>query len=103
MTEDMSREPQGDTQDRIGGESTTPARRKIIFYSTIGPDRDDAAWMPWSLASHALKASLDVEIFLAGPATGLVRREVRGRLEGRSATALKAVLDAGVPVSVAPG
>ena len=77
--------------------------RKLIFYSTVGPDRDDAAWGPFSLARHALTASLDVEIFLAGPATGLLRHEVRERLEGRPAESLRAVLAGKVPISVAPG
>lgn len=77
--------------------------RKLIFYSTVGPDRDDAAWGAFSLARHALTASLDVEVFLAGPATGLLRREVRERLEGRPAESLRAVIEGGVPISVAPG
>lgn len=82
---------------------SAPPARKLIFYSTVGPDRDDAAWGPFSLARHALTASLDVEVFLAGPATGLLRREVRERLEGRPAASLRAVIEARVPISVAPG
>ncbi|HET9051947.1 MAG TPA: hypothetical protein VFO60_09595 [Candidatus Dormibacteraeota bacterium] len=82
---------------------TAATPRRLIFYSTVGPDRDDAAWGAFSLARHALTASLDVEIFLAGPATGLLRREVRERLEGRPAQSLKAVLEARVPIFIAPG
>ncbi len=77
--------------------------RKLIFYSTIGPDRDNAAWMPFGLARRAAEADLEAEIFLAGPATAMVRREVRDRAEGRSKVSLEAVLEAKVPISVAPG
>lgn len=76
---------------------------KLIFYSTIGPDRDERAWSPFGLARRAAEASLDAEIFLAGPACGLIRREVRDRLSGRPQESLNAVLDAKVPISVAPG
>ena len=77
--------------------------RKIIFYATAGPDRDNAAWAPFSLARHAVEEGLDVEIFLAGPATGLMRREVRERLEGRPLDSFTKVTEAKVPISVAPG
>lgn len=77
--------------------------RKLIFYSTVGPDRDDAAWTPFSLAGRATEASLDCEIFLAGPATGLLRHEVRNRLDGRPKQALEAVLDAKVAIQFSPG
>jgi hypothetical protein len=88
---------------RVDVMDAAPARRKLLFYSTIGPDRDEAAWAPFNLAAHALTASLESEILLAGPATGLMRHEVRERLEGRPAAALARVLDAHVPISVAPG
>ena len=77
--------------------------RKLIFYSSVGPDHDDSAWVPFTLARHALKASLEVEIVLVGAATGLMRAAVRRGLEGRPAEALRAVVDAGVPISCAPG
>jgi predicted peroxiredoxin len=76
---------------------------KIIFYSTVGPDRDDEAWGAFSLARRAVQAGLEAEIFLAGPATGLLRRQVRERIEGRPRDNLQAVIDGKVPISVAPG
>lgn len=76
---------------------------KIIFYSTVSPDRDDEAWGAFSLARRAVQAGLETEIFLAGPATGLVRRQVRDRVDGRARENLQAVLDGKVPISVAPG
>jgi predicted peroxiredoxin len=80
-----------------------PELRKLIFYSTIGPDRDNAAWTPFTMAKRALDASLDAEIFLAGPATGLLRHEVRNRQEGRQRDALEAVIEAKIPISFSPG
>jgi predicted peroxiredoxin len=79
------------------------SRRKLILYSTATPDNDDGAWGVFSMARRAADASLDVEIVLAGPATGLLRRQVRDRLTGRPQESLKAVLDAGVPIWVSPG
>ncbi|MDP9074528.1 MAG: DsrE family protein [Actinomycetota bacterium] len=79
------------------------ARRKLILYSTATPDDDDGAWGIFNMARRAADASLEVEIVLAGPATGLLRRQVRDRLTGRPQESLKAVLDAGVPIWVAPG
>ena len=76
---------------------------KIIFYSTVSPDRDDEAWGAFSLARRAVQAGLEAEIFLAGPATGLLRRQVRERVEGRPRHNLQAVMEGGVPISVAPG
>jgi predicted peroxiredoxin len=76
---------------------------KIIFYSTVSPDRDDEAWGAFSLARRAVQAGLECEIFLAGPATGLVRKAVRERIDGRPRDNLQAVLDGKVPISVAPG
>lgn len=76
---------------------------KIIFYTTVSPDRDDEAWGAFSLARRAAQAGLETEIFLAGPATGLLRRQVRERIEGRPRDNLQAVMDAKVPISVAPG
>ncbi|MDQ4098189.1 MAG: hypothetical protein M3144_10015 [Actinomycetota bacterium] len=76
---------------------------KLIFYSTVSPDRDAEAWGAFSLARRAAQAGLDAEIFLAGPATGLLRRQVRERIDGRARDNLQAVLDAKVPISVAPG
>jgi predicted peroxiredoxin len=55
------------------GKGTDPMA-KIIFYSTVSPDRDDEAWGAFSLARRAVQAGLESEIFLAGPATGLLRR-----------------------------
>ena len=76
---------------------------KIIFYSTVSPDRDDEAWGAFSLARRAVQAGLDCEIVLAGPATGLVRRQVRERIDGRPRDNLQAVIDGKVPIFVAPG
>ena len=76
---------------------------KLIFYSTVSPDRDADAWGAFSLARRAAQAGLEAEIFLAGPATGLVRKQVRDRVEGRARASLEAVLQAKVPISVAPG
>ena len=76
---------------------------KLIFYSTVSPDRDQDAWGAFSLARRAAEAGLDCEIFLAGPATGLIRRHVRDRIDGRPKANLDAVLAAKVPISVAPG
>lgn len=80
-----------------------PEQRKLIFYSTVGPDRDNGAWMPFTMAKRAVDASLDAEIFLAGPATGLLRKEVRDRQEGRQKDALDAVLEAKIPIHYSPG
>ncbi len=77
--------------------------RKLIFYSTVGPDRDAGAWRPFTMARRAIDEGLRAEIFLAGPATGLLRRQVRERLDGRPQEALKIVLDAGVPIHYSPG
>ncbi len=76
---------------------------KIIFYSTVSPDRDDEAWGAFSLARRAVQAGLECEIVLAGPATGLVRRQVRERIDGRPRDNLQAVIDGKVPIFVAPG
>jgi predicted peroxiredoxin len=77
--------------------------RKLIFYSTVGPDRDNAAWTPFTMAKRAIDAGLDCEIFLAGPATGLLRHASRVGQEGRQREALDAVLDAKIPIRFAPG
>lgn len=79
------------------------AARKLVFFSTVGPDEDDRAWQAFSFARRALDEGLDCEIVLAGPATGLMRAEVRGRLEGRPAESLQKVQAAGVPVWLSPG
>ena len=76
---------------------------KIIFYSTVSPDRDDEAWGAFSLARRAVQAGLESEIFLAGPATGLLRRQVRERIDGRPRDNLQAVIDGKVPISFSPG
>ena len=77
--------------------------RKLIFYSTIGPDRDNGAWTPFTMAKRALDAGLDCEIFLAGPATGLLRQAPRVGLEGRQKEAYDAVVDARIPIWYSPG
>jgi predicted peroxiredoxin len=86
-------------------EQTTAAsdRRKLILYATNGPDLDDSAWSAFNMARRAADAGLEVEIVLAGPATGLLRRQVRDRLTGRPQETLKAIIDAGVPIWVTPG
>ena len=50
-----------------------------------------------------MQAGLETEIFLAGPATGLLRKQVRDRIDGRARDNLQAVIDGKVPISVAPG
>ena len=80
-----------------------PEMRKLIFYSTIGPDRDNAAWTPFTMAKRALDGGLECEIFLAGPATGLLRHASRAGLEGRQKDALAVVTDAKIPIWFAPG
>lgn len=77
--------------------------RKLVFYSTVGPDQDDAAWRAFTMARRAVDAGLECEIVLAGPATGLMRSEARRRLQGRSAESFEKVQAAGVPVFLAPG
>lgn len=76
---------------------------KLIFFSTVSPDEEDRAWTAFSLARRAVDAGIEAEVFLAGPATGLLRRQVRDRIQGRPREALAAVVDAGTPISVAPG
>lgn len=76
--------------------------QKLIFFSTVGPDHD-GAWFPFGQARRAAEAGLEVEVFLAGSATGLLREPVRNRLEGRSKDSLQAVLDAKVPIQYSPG
>jgi hypothetical protein len=46
-----------------------------------GPDHDTGAGVALHLAQRAAEASLDAEIFLAGPATGLLDRTVREQLD----------------------
>jgi predicted peroxiredoxin len=77
--------------------------RKLIFYSTVGPDRDNAAWTPFTLAKRAIDANLEAEIFLAGPATGLLRNASRIGQEGRQKEALDAVINAKIPIYFSPG
>jgi hypothetical protein len=77
--------------------------RTLIFYSTVGPDRDNAAWQPFTMAKRALDASLPCEIFLAGPATGLMRKAARDGQEGRQKAALDAVVAAKIPIRFSPG
>ena len=77
--------------------------RKLIFYSTVGPDRDNGAWTPFTMAKRAIDAGLECEIFLAGPATGLLRHASRAGQEGRQKEALDAVVDAKIPIWFSPG
>lgn len=79
------------------------AERKLIFFSTIGPDADNAAWRAITFAGRAVKNGLACEVVLAGPATGIVRRDARERLEGRQLEAFEAVKAAGVPIWLSPG
>lgn len=76
---------------------------KLIIYTTMGPDLDAGAWGPFNMAKRAIDAGLEAEIVLAGPATGLLRRQVRGRIEGRPVESLDAVVEAGMPIWVSPG
>ena len=77
--------------------------QKLIFFSTVGPDHNDGAWFPFSQARRAADAGLDVEIFLAGPATGLLRSATRKGLTGRPQDSLEAVAKAKVPIQFSPG
>lgn len=77
--------------------------RKLIFYSTAGPDSDTAAWRVITMAGRAVKKGLDCEVVLAGPATGIMRRDARDRLEGRELEAFRAIKEAGVPIWLSPG
>lgn len=77
--------------------------RKLIFFSTAGPDSDAAAWRVITMAARAVKQGLACEVVLAGPATGIMRRDARDRLEGRHLEAFRAVKDAGVPIWLSPG
>ena len=79
------------------------ALRTLIFYSTVGPDRDNSAWQPFTMAKRAIDAGLDCEIFLAGPATGLMRKAVRDGPEGRQKEALEQVIAAKIPIRFSPG
>ena len=79
------------------------ALRKLIFYSTVGPDRDNNAWQAFRMARRAIDASLDCEIFLAGPATGLMRKAVRDGQEGRQKEDLERVIEAKIPIRFSPG
>lgn len=77
---------------------------KLIFYSTVSPDRDDDAWGVFSLAARAVKANLDAEMYLAGAGTGLIRKQVRDRVEGpRAREALRVVLESKMPIFLAGG
>ncbi len=77
--------------------------QKLIFFSTVGPDHNDGAWFPFNQARRAADAGLDVEIFLAGPATGLLRAATRTGLAGRPKDSLQAVTEAKVPIQFSPG
>lgn len=79
------------------------SKRKLIFYSTAGPDSDAAAWRVMTMASRAVKQDLECEVVLAGPATGIMRRDARDRLEGRQLAAFQTVKDAGIPIWLSPG
>lgn len=76
---------------------------KLIFFSTVGPDHDDGAWFPFNQARRAADAGLEVEIFLAGPATGLLRSATRVGLTGRPKDSLAAIAEAKVPIHFSPG
>lgn len=77
--------------------------RKIIFYSSTGPDSDDGAWRAFRYAQRAADASVTAEIVLVGPATGLMRRDARDRLEGKVKDSVDAVLAMEVPIWLSPG
>ena len=80
-----------------------PELRKLIFYSTVGPDNDNGAWTPFTMAKRAIDAGLECEVFLAGPATGLLRHASRIGQEGRQKEALEAVIEAKIPIWYSPG
>jgi predicted peroxiredoxin len=78
-------------------------KRKIIFYSSTGPDADDGAWRAFRYAERAANADVEAEIVLVGPATGLMRRDARNRLEGKVRDSVDAVLAMDVPIWLSPG
>lgn len=80
-----------------------PMPRKIIFFSMAGPDNDDSAWMPFSFARHAVEGDLECEVFLAGPASGLMRKQVRDTMAARPLESFTITREAKVPISVSPG
>lgn len=78
--------------------------RKLIFFSSsLGPDNDDAAWRVFRYAGQAADAGLAVEIVLAGPPTGLIRRDARDRLTGSIKEQVEHVFDLAVPIWLSPG
>lgn len=79
------------------------SERKLIFYSTTGPDADNAAWRAITMAARAVTKGLACEVVLAGPATGIMRRDARERLEGRQLDAFESIKAAGVPIWLSPG
>lgn len=76
---------------------------KLVFFSTVGPDHNNGAWFPFGQARRAAGAGLEVEIFLAGPATGLLRAAPRAGVEGAQKESLDAVLEAGIPIRFSKG
>lgn len=78
-------------------------QRKVIFFSTLSPDLDDGAWPAFSYANIAFEAGVKAEIVLAGPGTGLMRRQVRDRLSESSRTTLEKTLASGIPIWITPG
>lgn len=77
--------------------------RKLIFYSSTGPDVDAQAWRAFRYAERALNSSVQAEIVLVGPATGLMRRDARDRLDGPLKESVRAIFEAEVPVWLSPG
>lgn len=78
------------------------AGRKLIFYSNISPAHTHRAWTAFWFADHALAEGLEVEIFLAGAGTEIMRHDVLAGADewSRSMVAKLAPL---VPISLAPG
>lgn len=79
-----------------------PASHKLIFYSNISPVRTHRAWTAFWFAEHALAEGLDVEIFLAGPGTSIMRHDVLAAADDWS-QGMVAKLAPLVPISLAPG
>lgn len=80
---------------------------KMILHSTISPDKP-AGWTVFTLARKACLASIDVEIHLAGPGTGVLRKSAREMLASNKALtrhheAFRAIREMNVPIHFIPG
>lgn len=82
--------------------SAGSARSKLIVYSNISPRHTHRAWTAFWFADHAVGEGLDVEIFLAGPGTEIMRHDVLSNADPWSQS-MVAKLAPIVRISLAPG